>query len=95
MFYYSIVGDDFTSIRRTVIFTVGVVSTRVEVPILDDTAIENTETFTTSLTTTEGNVVIANSSATVSILDDDFDCELFTCKSKATISSIVGIHAYQ
>ena len=75
MLYYSIAGGDFTSVRRTVIFNVGVVSARVEVTILDDTAIENTETFTASLTTTERNVVIANGIATVSILDD-FDGEL-------------------
>ena len=75
--YYSIAGADFTSVRRTMIFKIGVVSARVEVPILDDTAIENTETFTASLTTTRGNVVIANGIATVSILDD-FDGELST-----------------
>ena len=73
--YYSIAGGDFTSFRRTVIFNIGVVSARVEVTILDDTTIESTETFTASLTTTEGNVVIANGIATVSILDD-FDGEL-------------------
>ena len=94
-YHYSIAGGDFTSVRRTVIFNIGVISRGVSVPILDNTAIENTETFTASLTTTEGNVVIANSIATVSILDDDSDCELFTCKCKVTISSIVGIHAYQ
>ena len=77
MLYYSIAGTDFTSITRTVIFNVGVVSARVEVTILDDTAIENTETFTASLTSTQGNVVITNAIATVSILDD-FDGELST-----------------
>ena len=93
MLYYSIAGTDFTSVTRTVIFNVGVVSARVEVTILDDTAIENTETFTASLTTTEGNVVITNAIATVSILDD-FDGELSTYLLLLALPLLVKTIAY-
>ena len=89
MSYYSLAGDDFTSDRRTEVFNVGVVSKRVEVHILDDTAIEDAETFTASLTTTEKNVVIDNGIATVSILDNDGELYL------QLLSSIVGTYPFQ
>ena len=43
---------------------------------MDDGNIEDTETFTASLSTTESGVTIGDDTATVTILDDD--SELFT-----------------
>ena len=41
------------------------------VPIVDDTNIEDTETFTATLSTTESGGTIGDDTATVTILDDD------------------------
>ena len=38
---------------------------------MDDSNIEDTETFTASLSTSESNVTIGDDTATVTILDDD------------------------
>ena len=43
---------------------------------MDDSNIEDTETFTATLSTSESNVTIGDDTATVTILDDD--SELFT-----------------
>ena len=58
-----------------VTFGPGVTSATYSVPIVDDGNIEDTETFTASLSTTESNVTIGDDTATVTILDED--SELF------------------
>ena len=46
-------------------------SATVQVPIVNDNIIENTEMFTAILMTAEENVEIIDNTATVTIIDDD------------------------
>ena len=72
----STAGSDYIDpVVTTVTFGPDVTSASYPVPIVDDSNIENTETFTASLSTTESNVNIGDDTATVTILDDD--SELF------------------
>ena len=54
-----------------VTFEAGVTQTTVSVPIIDDNVVENNEMFTTSLSSTEANVMISEGTATVTVLDND------------------------
>ena len=73
----STAGSDYNDpVVTTVIFGPGVTRATYPVPIVDDSNMEDTETFTASLSTTESNVDIGDGTATVTILDDD--SELFT-----------------
>ena len=73
----STAGSDYNDpVVRTVTFGPDETSKTYPVPIVDDSNIENTETFTASLSTTESNVNIVDGTATVTIVDND--SELFT-----------------
>ena len=58
----------------------GVKSASYSVPIMDDSNIEDSETFTVILSTNESNVTIGGDTATVTILDED--SKLFLAQSK-------------
>ena len=73
----STAGSDYTQPGvSTVTFGPGQTSASYSVPIVDDSNIEDTETFTAILSTTDSDVNIGDNTATVTILDDDG--ELFT-----------------
>ena len=75
--FSSTVGSDYNDpVVTTVTFGPDVTSASYPVPIVDDSNIEDTETFTATLSTTESNVNIGDDTATITILDDD--SELFT-----------------
>ena len=62
------------------------------VPIVDDSTIEDTETFTASLNTTESIVNIGDDTATVTILDVDsklFTIILVVCKKERQLLIIL------
>ena len=68
----STAGSDYNDpVVNTVTFASGVTRATYPVPIVDDSNIEDTETFTASLSTTEANVNIVDGAATVTILDID------------------------
>ena len=52
-------------------FLPGVTSVQVQVPIIDDSVIENTEIFSAILSTTDTNVVLGDDTAFVTILDNN------------------------
>ena len=65
-------GSDYNDpVVTTVTFGPDQTSASYPVPIVDDSNIEDTETFTATLSTTESNVNIGDDTATVTILDDD------------------------
>ncbi|MBE9028497.1 DUF4347 domain-containing protein [filamentous cyanobacterium LEGE 11480] len=65
-------GSDFTGSNGTLNFAAGDTSATVSIPILNDTVIEPTETFSLALSNpTAGTTLGTNSSTTISILDDD------------------------
>ena len=75
----------FSAFITTVTFGPDVTSASYSVPIVDDSIIEDTETFTATLSTTESNVSIGDDTATVTILDDDgelFTIILVACKEE-------------
>ena len=76
--FSSTVGSDYNDpVVTTVTFGPGQIIASYSVPIVDDSNIEDTEIFTATLSTTESNYVhIIDSTAIVTILDDD--SELFT-----------------
>ena len=68
----STAGSDYNDrVVTTVIFRPDQTSASYSVPIVDDSNIEDTETFTASLSTTESNVNIVDGTATVDIVDND------------------------
>jgi hypothetical protein len=63
-------GSDYTSLSGTLVFTPGVITRTVFIPILGDTAAESDETFTVALTAAV-NSTIGGASGTGTIVDDD------------------------
>ena len=63
-------GVDYTPVVGTLVFNAGQALNTISIPILDDGIPESTETFTVSLANATG-ASISNSTATVSITDDD------------------------
>ena len=63
-------GDDFTSTSGTLTFAPGEASKTIPVPTVEDTAQEQTETFTVTLSSPSG-ATIQDGSATGTITDDD------------------------
>ena len=71
-------GSDYNDpVVSTVTFGPAVTSISYPVPIVDDSNIEDTETFTALLSTTESNVT-----ANVTILDDDSELFTIVCKEE-------------
>lgn len=65
-------GGDYTAVATTVTFGPGETSKPVSVPILDDGAVEATESFTVTLRSPTGGAALGPAaSATVTIADDD------------------------
>ena len=64
-------GLDFTLIQMSLTFVQGTVIQCVEIPIMDDITLENDESFSVSLGTTDEAVNILQDQAVVSITDDD------------------------
>ena len=68
-------GFDFTAVSTTVNFAIGETTKTVTVSIAGDAAVELNETFTVTLSNPT-NVTIVNSTATVTITDDDLSLAL-------------------
>ena len=64
-------GTDYTSTGGTVSFAAGESTKTISVPITDDGAVENAETFTVALAGQTGGVLAAPTTATVQIFDND------------------------
>ncbi|MGA4645537.1 Calx-beta domain-containing protein [Limisphaera sp. 4302-co] len=68
----AVAGQDFATTAGTLVFTNGESMKQVVVPILDDTLVEETETFAFQLVNPDSNSsVVEPSTATISIVDDD------------------------
>lgn len=65
-------GSDYTANSGTATFAAGATSAQVLVTLANDALAESNETFTLTLTPGVGGPTLANGSATVTILDDDF-----------------------
>ena len=63
--------SDFTSTPITVTFMSGQTAATTEVPIRDDSDVENTENFSATLSSTDTNVMLGVDAANISILDND------------------------
>ena len=62
---------DFTATQITVTFSPQETVAQAQVPIKDDSIVENTEHFTAKLSTNVPNVLIGDDTATVTIRDND------------------------
>ena len=64
--------DDYSALQNLLTFTPGVnVSCTTVVPIIDDAVLENSENFSVMLSTTDLDVSLEPSSASVTIVDND------------------------
>jgi hypothetical protein len=69
-----VADDDYTSISEVMAFSVGSQDgdTRcMDIPIVDDGALEGNETFTLTLTTSDPDVMLGNDVTTITIIDDE------------------------
>ena len=81
-------GIDYVETAATVSFSPGQLSATATVDIIDDTAVEQTQTFRVALRNpSTGNTIAAPSLATVSILDDDSVIQ-FSAKNFITQESL-------
>ncbi len=70
-------GADYTAASDTLTFAAGVPSQTITIGIIDDVEVEPNETFTVALSNPTGGATLgANSTATVTILEDDVPGEL-------------------
>ena len=68
---FVIAGYDYTSTLITVVFGPGATEATSQVPIVDDSIMEETEEFRATLSTTDPIVVLGNHFAGITILDND------------------------
>ena len=68
------------------IFSPAVVSLCANVSIVNDSVLESTEQFSVELSTTDFEVMLANSSASVIILDDDRKHSSCKCTANSMLS---------
>jgi hypothetical protein len=67
-------GEDYISISEVEAFTSGSpdgAARCVNIPILDDDALEGEQTFTLTLTTSDPDVMIGNDATTITIIDNE------------------------
>src|SRR5207253_1330212 len=65
-------GDDYTTTTGTLTFAAGETQRTISVPILDDALVENSETFTVTLSAPGGGATLgAQTTHTATILDND------------------------
>ena len=77
---YISVSVDYSTVISEVTFQPGETRITVPVPIIDDDIFEDVEIFRAHLTTTDDNVNIGDSMATVSIADNDGEAYIIlTC----------------
>ena len=68
----AIAGADFTSHSTQLTFSPGNAGPKlVQIPLIDNNRVEGDEQFSVLLSTTDSDVNIVNSPATVTIIDDD------------------------
>jgi hypothetical protein len=88
-------GTDYTAVTRTLTFTAGVTTRTVAIPIVNDTLDEPNETIPLQLTNATGAALVAPSTATLTIVDNDvagtvqFSQALYTVSEAATTARIV------
>ncbi|MFV1984356.1 MAG: Calx-beta domain-containing protein [Thiohalomonadales bacterium] len=65
-------GNDYTATKGTLTFAEGIISQTITIPIVDDTEVEDNETFTVDLSTPSGGASLgATTSNTVTIIEND------------------------
>jgi len=64
-------GTDYTAVSGTLTFLKGMTSMTVMVPIIGDTTIESSETFTLTLSRASSDLTLAKAQATAIIINDD------------------------
>jgi CSLREA domain-containing protein len=67
----AVAPGDYTAASGDLTFLANETSKQIQVPIVDDTAVENNETFTVTLTAPSGATLGSPSSASVTIVDND------------------------
>ncbi|MEL6232557.1 MAG: DUF4347 domain-containing protein [Cyanobacteria bacterium J06627_3] len=69
----AIAGSDYTATSGILTFTAGQTSQTIDVPIRDDIAVENNETFSVTLSNPTGAALGSQTTSTITILDNDLE----------------------
>ncbi|MEL7227575.1 MAG: Calx-beta domain-containing protein, partial [Cyanobacteria bacterium J06576_12] len=69
----AIAGSDYTATSGILAFTAGQTSQTIDVPIRDDIAVENNETFSVTLSNPTGAALGSQTTSTITILDNDLE----------------------
>ena len=64
-------SSDYTTVSVDLTFNSGTTTQTVMIPIIGDNMVENTESFTVSLTSADSAVILNPSTTTVTVQDDD------------------------
>ena len=79
---YFIGGEDYVSVEKSLLFSFGFDLTQcVNIPILTDDCLEQTESFNVSLSADHLGVNFVVDEIVVSILEDDGECLTVKCKT--------------
>ena len=76
-------GSDYTTTSGTLIFPDAVTNITFNIPILDDTLVETNEVLNLSLSTPTGGATLGLATATLTIIDDDFNQGFFEFTTSA------------
>ena len=91
-FHHSLsVVFDYMAVPPNVTFGVNMTTTELRIPLVNDDTAEPDEQLTVNLAEFTPNVVIANFTSIVTVIDDD--CE-FNIVHKVKINAIVSLNAY-
>jgi uncharacterized delta-60 repeat protein len=85
----AVAGSDYTLTTNVLLFDTNVISTNIVIPIVNDTAVEGTETFSLQLYPAGGEASLAGSNtvATITVTDDDSTLEFSASTASVTESA--------
>lgn len=76
LYFLSVAGEDYSALSVDIAIPAGETEYQVEVPLIDDEAVERDERFSVSLSTTDPALLISTEVARATIKDDDRKAKL-------------------
>lgn len=76
LYFLSVAGEDYSALSVDITIPAGETEYQVEVPLIDDEAVERDERFSVSLSTTDPALLISTEVARATIKDDDRKAKL-------------------
>ena len=88
----SVAGEDYTALSVDITISAGETVYQVEVPLIDDEAVEGEENFSVFLSTTDTALLISTETATVAVKDDDRKAVCYPQCTPTAAAYVVCIH---